>query len=134
VDGDQSTFILDLVKAEYDNLYARKQSPADIAEGLPRKYGFHTNVNTKPAIISWLITCVRDRLYVERDGRCLDEYTTYEKTQNGVYQALQGFHDDMLMTRAIGLHICFREMPLPSVHPRRTAARLSHKPVSAASI
>ena len=35
------------------------------------------------------------------------------RRQNGSYGAVDGKHDDLLMTRAIGLHICFHEMPLP---------------------
>lgn len=113
VDGDQSNFILNQIKDVYENLYARKQSEADIIEGLPRKYGFHTNVATKPMVISTLIKVVREQLYVERDMRCLNEYLQYERKQNGAFGAISGKHDDLLMTRAIGLHICFYEMPLP---------------------
>lgn len=68
-------------------------------------------------IISTLIKVVRDRLYIERDKRCLDEYNTYERKQNGAYGAITGKHDDLLMTRAIGLHICFREMDMPEWVP-----------------
>ena len=138
VDGDQSEFILNQIKDVYDNLYARRQSEADIAEGAPRKYGFHTNVATKPKIISTLIKVIRDGLYTERDGRCLDEYLCYERKQNGAFGAILGKHDDLLMTRAIGLHVCFNEMPLPSVVTVETAsrakARARHKAVSVASI
>jgi len=52
-------------------------------------------------------------LYVERDKRCIDEYLNYEKRPNGSFGAKAGTHDDLLMTRAIGLHICFYEMQLP---------------------
>lgn len=114
VDGDQSIFILNQVKEVYDNLYARKQSEEDIKEKAPVKYGFHTNVQTKPMVISTLIECIRERLYVERDTRCLDEYLTYERKQNGSFGAIIGKHDDLLMTRAIGLYICFKEMERPS--------------------
>lgn len=113
-EGDQAEFILTQIKDFYDNLYARRQSEEDIREKRPVKYGFHTNVATKPKIISTLIKVVRDKLYVERDQRCLDEYLTYEK-QNGSYNAVTGKHDDLLMTRAIGLHICFYEMDLPQI-------------------
>lgn len=113
--GDQSEFILNQIKDVYDNLYARKQSEADIREGLPRKYGFHTNVATKPMVISVLVQVIREHLYVEHDERCLDEYLTYERKQNGAYGAIIGKHDDLLMTRAIGLHICFNEMESPSI-------------------
>ena len=113
VDGDLSHFILNQIKEVYPNLYARKQSEDDIKEGRPKKYGFHTNVSTKPMVIATLIKVVRENLYVERDERCLDEYLTYERKKNGAYGAIVGKHDDLLMTRAIGLHICFFEMDLP---------------------
>ena len=118
VDGDQSSFILNQIKSVYPNLYARKQSEQDIREKRPKKYGFHTNVSTKPMIISTLIKVVRKREYVERDERCLDEYLVYERKQNGSYGAITGKHDDLLMTRAIGLHICYHEMDIPTIVPR----------------
>ena len=118
VDGDQSQFILNQIKDVYDNLYARKPSEEDIKEGAPRKYGFHTNVSTKPMIISTLVKVIRESMYVERDERCLDEYKTYERKQNGAFGAIEGKHDDLLMTRAIGLHVCFFEMDTPKVVKR----------------
>lgn len=135
VDGDQSQFILNQIKGVYPNLYARKQSEEDILQGLPTKYGFHTNVATKPMVISTLIKVIRENLYVERDARCLDEYLTYEKKPNGAYGAIIGKHDDLLMTRAIGLHICFYEMELPKF-VKRTKRMLvkKKKAVSAATI
>ncbi len=119
VEGDQSDYILNQIKDLYDNLYARKQSEADIREGLPRKYGFHTNISTKPMIISTLVKVLREGLYVERDTRCLDEYLCYERKANGAYGAIIGKHDDLLMTRAIGLHICFNEMENPRIGTRK---------------
>lgn len=135
VDGDQSQFILNQVKGVYRNLYARKQSEEDILQGLPTKYGFHTNVATKPMVISTLVKVIRDKLYVERDIRCLYEYLAYEKKPNGAYGAIIGKHDDLLMTRAIGLHICFYEMELPKVVKRQGRfIQKKRKAVSAATI
>lgn len=134
VEGDQSNFILNQIKDVYDNLYARKQSEDAIREGLPLKYGFHTNVSTKPMIISNLVKVVREGMYIERDKRCLDEYETYEKKQNGAYGAIIGKHDDLLMTRAIGLHICFNEMELPTISKRITNVGFNQKMVSEATI
>ena len=113
VDGDQSMFILNQLREAYPNLYARSQSPEEVVQGVPRRYGFHTNTATKPMIISGLVKIIREGGYVERDEECLDEYLTYERRQNGSYGALPGRHDDLLMTRAIGLHICFMEMEMP---------------------
>ena len=135
VEGDQSSFILNQIKDVYPNLYARKQSEQDIIEGVPKKYGFHTNVATKPMIISTLVKTIRDNLYTERDERCLHEYLTYEKKQNGAYGAITGEHDDLLMTRAIGLHICFFEMDIPRI-VQRASMHISHRRemISAATI
>lgn len=126
VDGDQSHFILNQLKAAYPNLYERRQSEVEIREGTPKRYGFHTNTATKPMIIANLIRVVRDGLYVERDEACLDELLTYEQRPDGSYGAIRGCHDDLLMTRAIGLHICFNEMPLPAV--RAVALRDTTQP------
>lgn len=115
VDGDMSGYILNQIKDVYTNLYARKQSDEEIKEQAPKKYGFHTNVATKPKIISTLVKVIRDHLYVERDARCLDEYLCYEKKKNGAFGAITGKHDDLLMTRAIGLQIAFYEMELPTI-------------------
>ena len=115
VDGDMSGYILNQIKDVYPNLYARKQSDEEIKEQAPKKYGFHTNVATKPKIISTLVKVIRDHLYVERDARCLDEYLCYEKKKNGAFGAITGKHDDLLMTRAIGLQIAFYEMELPTI-------------------
>lgn len=135
VDGDQSSFILNQIKDVYDNLYARKQSEDDIINKRPRKYGFHTNVSTKPMIISTLVKVIRESLYVERDERCLDEYLTYEKT-GSAFAAIAGKHDDLLMTRAIGLHICFYEMELPAERKRahRYTPSTRTREISAATI
>lgn len=133
--GDQSQYILNQISDIYPNLYARKQSEDEIREGAPRKYGFHTNVATKPMIISTLVKVIRERLYIERDKRCLDEYDTYERKPNGAYGAIVGKHDDLLMTRAIGLHICYREMEMPQFVPiTNRTLRKDRSPVSEASI
>jgi hypothetical protein len=134
VEGDQSGYILNQIKDVYSNLYARKQKEEEIIEHAPLKYGFHTNVNTKPMIISNLIEIVSEGLYIERDKRCLDEYLTYEKKQNGSYGAITGKHDDLLMTRAIGLHICFNEMELPKIIKQQPTSINKKKIISVATI
>ena len=132
--GDQSLYILNQISTIYPNLYARPQSEEDIKKGIPRKYGFHTNTASKPKIITELVKVIRDRLYIERDRRCLDEYYTYQRKANGAYEAIPGKHDDLLMTRAIGLWICFCEMEPPEMVPltARTFTK-DRSPVSEAS-
>lgn len=135
VDGDQSLYILNQIKDVYDNLYERERSEDEIREGAPRKYGFHTNVGNKPTIISVLVKSIREKLYIERDERCLHEFLCYEKKQNGAFGAITGEHDDLLMTRAIGLYIAFSKMELPAIVARQGRMRLKKRAaVGAATI
>ena len=116
-------------------LYARKQSAEDIKQRLPKKYGFHTNMVTKKLIIYNLQEVVRQHLYVERERECLNEYLTYIETEKGGYEAMEGYHDDRLMTRAIGLYICINEMDMPRIIKRAEYKTSVHyKPVSEAAI
>ena len=130
----QAEYILTLIREVYDNLYARKQSAEDIREKRPVKYGFHTNVGTKPVLIENLKTILRDHLYIEREVDCLDEYDTYIENEKGGWEAMEGYHDDRLMTRAIGLYICFREMELPRIVRRTPTVSSSKATVSAATL
>lgn len=114
IDGDQSSFILNRLRENYPNLYARPRSEEAVVRGMPARYGFHTNIATKPMIIATLVKIIREGLYVERDQSCLDEYLNYERRQNGSYGAIAGCHDDLLMTRAIGLHIIYHELDAPT--------------------
>ena len=56
-------------------------------------------------IINHLISIVREGSYIEHDGAALNEYATYERKANGSLGARNGCHDDLLMTRAIGLYV-----------------------------
>lgn len=133
----EAEYILTLVRDVYGSqLYARKQSAEDVKQGLPKKYGFHTNTLTKPLIIHNLKTVVREHLYIEREEECLDEYLTYVETDKGGFEAKEGYHDDRLMTRAIGMQICFHEMDIPRIVKKNESINkiMKRKAVSAATI
>ena len=133
----EAEYILTLIADVYGKqLYARKQSAEDIKKKLPKKYGFHTNPLTKKVIIYNLQEVVRQHLYVEREEDCLNEYLTYVETEKGGYEAMEGYHDDRLMTRAIGMQVSMREMDLPRIvkHNPEHKAGVSFKPVSEAAI
>lgn len=96
---DQGAYMLHELYEHYGNLYFR-QAPDG---GVPRP-GFHTNRATKQMVITGLIGAVRDCTYVERDVAACDELLVYQRRPNGSYGARAGYHDDILMTRAIALH------------------------------
>ena len=133
----EAEYILTLIHDVYGKqLYARKQSAEDIKQKIPKKYGYHTNTLTKKVVIYNLKVVIRERLYIEREEACLDEYLTYVETENNVFEAMEGYHDDRLMTRAIGMQVCYHEMELPRIVKRvnNINASLVQRPVSAATI
>jgi hypothetical protein len=93
---DQLNF--EKIKKVYPNLYNRT------TKGNELKFGFQTNRETKQSAIYNLIAYARDGSYIERDNKAVDEMACYEIAPNGKnYSARRGKHDDILMTRAIGL-------------------------------
>lgn len=88
----ESEYVLENLHRCYGNVYQRSHG----------KLGFHTNAKTKPKAVAALVAALRDGLYVERDREAVNEMRCYED-HNGRYEARPGKHDDILMTRAIGL-------------------------------
>lgn len=111
-DSDNSLFTLSELNHVYRNLYYRVARDR-VTLAPETRVGFHTNRSTKAMVITRLIGMVRDGAYVERDmAACdeldmaaCDELDMYECDSSGRYAAKPGFHDDILMTRAIALHV-----------------------------
>ena len=99
----ESDYILEGLRPIYGNIYQRKNG----------KLGFHTNVKTKSKAVAVLIAAVREGSYVERDIEAVNEMRCYEE-HNNRYGASPGKHDDILMTRAIGLYLIKEEDVFPS--------------------
>lgn len=112
-EGDHIVTILDEIKDYYDNIYSRTD-PEKVREGAPVKYGYHTNVKTKVALIDNLNKILREEGYIEPDSRVCDEYDIYEMKPDGSYGAVEGSdtHDDLVMCTAIGLKVS-DEMDMP---------------------
>ena len=109
IGGDPSLLILNDISRYYRNLYTR-QSFYGTTRSV--KIGFHTNRATKTLAVSRLIALVRETGYIERDADALDELMVFRKIGGG-FGAADGYHDDIVMTRAIGLLIA-TDMPVPT--------------------
>lgn len=132
-EGNHFLTVLDKIAPHYSNLYTR-DSPEDVRNKLPTKYGFHTNMSTKPMIIDTLNAALRDSLYVERDMRACDEMDYYEIKPDGTYGAIDGQHDDHVMSTAGAVWISSK-MPLPRrIEQVSQSISRSYKPISEASI
>ncbi len=104
---DDAPFIIDLIRDEYDNLYAHRRE-GRVKEDKPLEYGFHTNASTKPSIVETLKMKVHNGGYVERSNDAVNEMDVYEKKDDGNWGAVKGHKDDRVMTRAIGLWVSDR--------------------------
>lgn len=91
--------VIDQIAEHYDNLYTREVHE-NVKEGIPQKYGWHTNKKTKPLIVDALIAALRDRTYRETDKRALDEMDSYEIKKDRTLGAVDGSKDDMVITTA----------------------------------
>lgn len=131
-DGDHTEYILNQIGEVYPNMYKREASEQSIKEGRPTMWGFQTNRLTKPLIIDNLVKYIEEQLYIERDKETIDEYLCYEKKKNGAFGAIDGKHDDKLMTRAIALHIS-NNMPLPKIIENKPKVA-KRKVISAATL
>lgn len=109
-------YIMDAVAELYGerNLYARHNKEEDVDEKVERKWGFNTNVSTKPKIINHMRACLRDRLWDEPSRICCQEMSIYVEDKKKL-TAPPKKHDDVLMATAILLWIAFKEMPLPEL-------------------
>ena len=110
-EGDHTLTIMDEIKGYYDNLYYRTD-PQKIVEGAPVRYGFFTSAASKTDLVNQMNIRFREEGYIERDARALDEADHYEMKNDGSFGAVDGEHDDIYMSRAIGLKAS-RQMPLP---------------------
>ena len=110
---DSFEYILDIVSKLYSNLYMRSAPEEDADGKIIYKWGFQTNRLTKPKIINFMKECLRDDLWDEPSKLCCSEMASYME-DHGKTNAEHGKHDDVVMSRAIGLWICYKEMPLPA--------------------
>ena len=114
-----SGFILDSVFDEiayvYNNMYYRETSPTNIKQEPAKKWGFHTNSASKYKICTHLQVVLANDMYIERNIDAVTEMDTFETKPNGSLGAVEGCHDDRVITRALGLWICYKHLTPPFV-------------------
>ena len=123
-DEDSTEYILETISEYYPNLYARRSSNM-IHGANTMRWGFHMNRSTKLMLINHQVRMLREGAYIERDYDACYEHDVFERKPNGSYGAIDGHHDDILITRCIGTYICYSE-PLPTIVG---GVKLKHKEV-----
>lgn len=101
---NSNLFVLSRLAESYPAVYRRRSyDRAGIVKG--SMIGFHTNRATKAILIDGLIEAVREGSYIEHSDEACNELLVYEQLPNGSFAARCGYHDDILMTRAMALHV-----------------------------
>ena len=95
---------IEMIADAYPNLY-RRIDKSTVNQVISFRYGFHTNRETKPKAIAMLVAAVREHSYCERSKIACVEMATYSHLRNGGFGAPVGYHDDVLITRAIALFV-----------------------------
>lgn len=98
----------ELVELDYPNLYQRKRYETTTRE-IQKVFGFETNRLTKPIILQSLVTTMRENVAAECDITTLKEMLTFVRKENGKQEAQEGYHDDLVMAKAIANYISIEE-------------------------
>ena len=64
-----------------------------------------------------LIAWIRDGLYIEHDHDAIDEYSWFELKPSGKHGAVDGKHDDIVMSRGIALLVASETPITPKLNP-----------------
>ena len=98
----------ELVELNYPNLYQRKRFETTTRE-IQKVFGFETSRLTKPIILQSLVTTMRENVAAECDIATLKEMLTFVRKENGKQEAQEGYHDDLVMAKAIANYISIEE-------------------------
>lgn len=76
---------------------------SNVAMGLDGRPGWLTNPHTKPLTIDTLARLFLEDRIIVRSQAALDEFQIYRVLENGSTGAPSGFHDDLIMSWAVGI-------------------------------
>ena len=106
--GIESNFdsfpIRELERLGYNNQYRREEEDTYTGK-LQKRFGFRTDRNSRPRVISNLIEIVREHTNQLNDKETLEEMLTFVRNEKGRAEAQEGAHDDLVMGLAIAYEI-----------------------------
>lgn len=96
---------------KYPRLYCRydiDKEAIDSSKPTVKKYGWDTNMKTKPIMIQDLGAFLRDEHIQINDFSTVEELTTYVHDKDGKMGAMKGCYDDRVMALALALQMFIR--------------------------
>lgn len=104
VESNFSTYpIKELERLKYPNLFVREKEDT-YTGGIVKSYGFRTTSLTRPIIISLVADAIRETPEIINDEITLREALTFIRNEKGRAEAIQGKHDDSIMSYGITLY------------------------------
>ena len=104
-----------LEELQYPNFYIREVVDR-YDKSVSKQFGFNTNKKTKPLILSNLVELVREHVDIFNSEKTLRQMLTMVRKDNGKQEAEDGYHDDKVMSIAIGYNainqVSFVEEPI----------------------
>ena len=122
-EGDHTYTVLDTLAEIYDNLYRRRTTPDNKDDKATRHIGWHMNKQTKYLAYDDYTVRIREGDYMEYSQDAADEAMWLMNAPGGKIEAMEGTHDDIQDTTAVGNYIAFGGMePVKILEdaPRRT--------------
>lgn len=94
----------EIARLRYPSIYVRDKED-DFRQPIISTYGFKTTQITRPLIISSLVDIIRDHVNCINDRLTLHECLTFITNEHGRKEAMQGKHDDLVMSLGIGYYV-----------------------------
>lgn len=124
-EGDHTYTVLDTLGTIYDNLYRRRTAPDKPQDRALNKIGWHMNKQTKYMAYDDYTVRLREGDYMEYSQDAADEAMWLMNAPGGKIEAMEGTHDDIQDTTAVGCYISFGGMPPVKIvedAPRRASS------------
>ena len=105
VESNFNTYIIkELERLGYEKQYVREREDS-FTHGIVQSYGFKTTQLTRPVIISMLAKVANERVELFNDAKTIEEMLTFVRNEKGRPEAMEGEHDDCVMSLAIAHYI-----------------------------
>ena len=109
-EGDHTYTVLDTLGGIYENLYRRRTSPDNTKDKETRHIGWHMNKQTKYMAYDDYTVRLREGDYMEYSQDAADEAMWLMNAPGGKIEAMEGTHDDVQDTTAVGNYVAFNKM------------------------
>lgn len=104
IETNFSTYpVKELQRLKYPKQYVREKE--DTYSGrISDAFGFRTTTLTRPVLIGYLKDLIRDNVDLINDRKTINQCLTFVKNKEGKYEAIEGKHDDKVMSLGIALY------------------------------